>query len=118
MERHGLRLGRLQREILVRMLSAPGGETGEANDPVQICPDGANRAEREAYTRALRRLQDEGLAWRFPRMSRGGKGNHIRSTLTKEGVAVAAQVQRSDSYSANAGPGRATENAIIQKLRV
>jgi hypothetical protein len=91
------RLGRLQKEILLRLPVGP--EHSEQNPmespyPARAYPDGLTRAQREAYTRALRRLNDWGLTWSYPLIARGGRGVHIKSSLTPAGVEVRERLKR------------------------
>ena len=75
-----IRLGFREKQLLWRL---PAGPT-----PDRAYPDGLTRSQREVYTRALRRLQNHGLAHCYPLMARGGRGREIKSSLTAEGVAV------------------------------
>jgi hypothetical protein len=97
------RLGKLQRELLLRLPAGPAtSEDRNAPSPKRAYPDGLTRAQRESYTRALRRLNEHGLTWSYPLIARGGRSVKIRSSLTPDGVALAAKLRRSGRVSPSA----------------
>jgi len=75
------RLGFREKELLRRLPETPTA-------PDRAYPEGLTRTQREVYTRALRRLQDHGLAYRYPLLARGGRGKDVKSALTTDGVAA------------------------------